>query len=201
MLGSGVLLAYHARIFRGQVEPRSVCADGCAHVADEHPAGCKHPRHMPRACHRKISSCPEVKDMLIDYIKGFCRRRRAVRNRSDPYRQNKAHPGAHTDRLRCRRTYTRGQSGFTLRSSNGREPARPFRLRALAARSPKGVEKAVSSVGVPGRRQRRLGAAAAGAGAPFSSAPPSRRRLQAENRKRKFQNAINSFQTRSLRNH
>lgn len=63
-----------------------------------------------------------------------------MRNRSDPYRQNEAHPGAHTDRLRCRRTYTR-ESGFTRRSSNGQEPARPFRLRALAARLPRALKR------------------------------------------------------------
>ena len=58
LLGLGVLLAYNARLFRGQVGKSPVCADRSAHVADEHPAGKQHPRHMPCARRRKDAARP-----------------------------------------------------------------------------------------------------------------------------------------------
>lgn len=87
-----------------------------------------------------------------------------MRNRSDPYRQNKAHPGAHTDRLRCRRTYTRGVGLYSpLVKWAGAGATVP--LTGFGSTLAKGVEKAVSEVGVLGAFTGGFTAAAAGIGA------------------------------------
>ena len=151
--------------------------------------GAQHPRHMPRARHRKDRCPTEVKDMLIEYLKVFAVGGALCAIGQLLIDKTKLAPARILTVYVVAGPYPRGSRGCTLRSSNGREPARPFPLTGFGSHARQGAwRRPFPELGVLGAFTGGFTAAAAGiCGAVFFGiiiALLSGRKQKAENSKR-----------------